>query len=141
MSCSRVRLISDSFLYGSYAILSMTFCYFTSIKVMSQITVFRQDDSCADVFLIPDSLHDELRRIMMVFELDEVNLAFLRQTKERVLSNARKTLEEHDFEVNESQKILDVALSSLDWFGYLLDLICLIEQLNNPESLILTVSE
>lgn len=107
---------------------------------MAQLTIKNINNSIVDVLIIPSCLHDELRRIMRFFELEELNLPFLRQTKQRVLSKASKTLKEHGFKGNDSQKIQDLAVENLDWFSYLLDAICLIEQLKNPESLILTIS-
>ena len=81
---------------------------------MPQLTVFNPDKSCADVFLISDSLANQLSIITQSFQLEEFKLAFLKE------------------------------MNSTDLFPQFLieltDVIHLIEQLPNPDSLSICLS-
>ena len=103
---------------------------------MAQLTVFNPDDSIADILFIPECLDNELKRIARIFNLKEFNLAFFKEIKRRVLSRTAKESKWTDIEA-----IQKLAVYSLDWFGSLLDVIVMIEQLPNPEFLTIRLSE
>ncbi len=92
---------------------------------MAQLTVLNPDDSVADTFSISDALALELTKVLQHSKKESLDLALLREIKLRVLSILSKAF----------------ALSNIDCFGSLLDVIFRIEKLPNPDSLIIFVSE
>ena len=107
---------------------------------MYKLTVFNPDGSVADVLLIPDNLAIELTNVLENSKREFLDLALLREIKLRALSVVSTALKEQNIKTNNPQDIQDFAISTLDWFGSLLDVILLIEELPNPNSLYICLS-
>ena len=103
---------------------------------MAQLTVLNPDNSCADIILITDSLHHELKRIFNIFKVEEFNLFLLKEIRMRVLAKASR-----EFKSINIQQLKAIASNSLDWFDELLDVISRIEKLPNADSLTIGLSE
>ena len=109
---------------------------------MAQLTIYKPDNSIADVLIISDSLYKELSRVARLFELEYLNLAFIREIKRRVLVTVTtvESLDKNtlnwviDRELKESL-LKRIASKSFNWFDELLDVISCIERLSNPHSL------
>ena len=102
---------------------------------MAQLTIFKPDNSCADIILISDSLHKVLFKFAQLFELEHLNLDYLKEIKHRVLSVASISLNNKD-----CKQIENLASDSFDWFDELLEAISQIENLSNPNSLCICLS-
>ena len=108
---------------------------------MYQLTVFNPDGSVADVLLIPDTLAIELTNVLENSKRESLDLALLREIKLRALSVVFRTLKEQNIKINNPKDIQDFAICTMDWFGSLLDVIVLIEELPNPDSLCICLSK
>ena len=108
---------------------------------MYKLTVFNPNGSVADVLLIPDTLAIELTNVLENSNRESLDLALLREIKLRALSVVFRTLKEQNIKTNNPQDIQDFAICTLDWFGSLLDVILLIEELPNPNSLCICLSK
>ena len=107
---------------------------------MYKLTVFNPDGSVADVLLIPDNLAIELTNVLENSKRKSLDLALLREIKVRALSVVSTALKEQNIKTSAPQDIQDFAICTLDWFGSLLDVILLIEELPNPNSLCICLS-
>ena len=102
---------------------------------MAKLTIFKPDNSCADIIDVSDSLYKKLKEMTKHFALKYLDLAFLKETQERALYMTAKK-----FEGKKQEKIKDLASSYLDWFDELLDVIVRIENLENPDYLCIYLS-
>ncbi len=108
---------------------------------MYKLTVFNPNGSVADVLLIPDNLAIELTNVLENSKRKSLDLALLREIKVRALSVVSTALKEQNIKTSAPQDIQDFAICTLDWFGSLLDVIVLIEELPNPDSLCICLSK
>ncbi len=103
---------------------------------MAQLTIFKPDNSCAEIILISDSLYNEILKNLDALELYNFNLIFLKEIEERVLSIISSRIKTTNLE--ESRGIIS---DFLNWFNELVEVISNIEKLPNSESLIISISE
>ena len=73
--------------------------------------------------------------IAIHYKRESLDLVLLREIKVRALCIVSKALKEQYVKTNNAQEIQAFAISTMDWFDSLLDVILLIEQLPNPDSL------
>ena len=63
----------------SFAIPLMTIFSLCSTKIMTQLTVFNEDNSCADIILVSDTFYDELKRILEADKIEKFDLSFVKE--------------------------------------------------------------
>ena len=102
---------------------------------MPQLTVFKADNSCADIIPISDSLHNELIETTKDFELEYIKLDCLKKTQRSALSLTSKK-----FQTNNQEEVKDLASFYFDWFEELTNVINRIETLENPDSFLIDLS-
>ncbi len=108
---------------------------------MAQLTVLKPDDSIADIFSIPDALALELTTVLQYSKRKSLDLALLREIELRVLSIFFKILKENNIQISNLQEFEVLAVSNINSFSSLLDVISRIEQLPNPDSLTIRLSK
>ncbi len=108
---------------------------------MAQLTVYTPDNSIADVLAIPDELALEFTDILENLDRNSLDLTLLRKIKNHGLSIVLKSFKEQGIQVNNPQEIQDLAISTIDWFASLLDVIQKIKKLPNPDSLTIFVND
>ena len=108
---------------------------------MAQLTVLNPDDSIADIFLISDSLALELTNVIQYSNRKSLDLALLREIELGVLSVFFKILKENNIQISNLQEFEVLAVSNINSFSSLLDVIYRIEQLPNPDSLTIQLSK
>ena len=112
-----------------------------TLKVMAQLTVLNPDDSIADIFSIPDALAIELTTVLQYSKRKSLDLALLREIELRVLSIFFKILKENNIQISNLQEFEVLAVSNINSFSSLLDVIYRIEQLPNADSLSIRLSK
>ena len=108
---------------------------------MAQLTVLNPDSSIADIFSIPDNFAYELTKIVQNSNRKSLDLAWLRDIKLQVLSIVFKILKNNNIQINDVQEVEAFAISNINNFSSLLDVIVRIEQLPNSDSLAIRLSE
>ncbi len=103
---------------------------------MAQLTIFKPDNSCAEIILISDSLYSEILTNLDALELDDFNLIFLKEIEKRVLSIISSRIKTTNLE-----DVQGTVSDCFNWFNELLEVISNIEKLPLSESLILSISE
>ena len=77
--------LTRDILLNRFAAIFVTIYHSTILKIMAQLTIYKPDNSIADVLIISECLYKELSRVARLFELEYLNLAFIREIKRRVL--------------------------------------------------------
>ena len=108
---------------------------------MARLIVLKPDGSIAHIFLIPDTLAIELTKVLQYSRRESLNLALLREIKLQVLSIVFKILKNNNIQINDVQEVEAFAISNINNFSSLLDVIVRIEQLPNSDSLAIRLSE
>ncbi|MGK7892138.1 MAG: hypothetical protein AB4372_00395 [Xenococcus sp. (in: cyanobacteria)] len=102
---------------------------------MAKLIVLKPDDSIAYVIDISDSLTVKLTNILEESDNSFLDLVLLKEIKKQTLFVVSKSLREQNTQIDSSQQIQDLAISSIDWFGSLLAVIRIVEKLPNSNSL------
>ena len=104
--------------------------------MMAQLTIFKPDNSCADVLIISDSLHKALFKFAQLFELEHLDLAALKKIKGHALSVVSPNKNRTNF-----REIQKMASNSFDCFDELIDVIVRLENLEDSDSLCIYLSK
>ncbi len=107
---------------------------------MAQLTVYNPDGSIADIFSIPDALALELTNVIQYSKKKALDLALLREIKIKALSVVFKVLTERNIKTDNPEDIEAFAISNLDCFDSLVDVILRIEKLPNADSFTISLS-
>ena len=107
---------------------------------MAQLTVLNPDGSIAHIFSISDTLAIELTKVLQYSRRQFLDLALLREIELRVLSIFFKILKENNIQISNLQEFEVLAISNINSFSSLLDVIYRIEQLPNADSLTISLS-
>ena len=107
---------------------------------MAQLTVLNPDGSIADIFSIPDNFACELTKIVQNSNRKSLDLALLREIKVKALSIVSRILKERNIKTDNPEDIEAFAISNLDCFDSLLDVILRIEKLPNSDFLTICLS-
>ncbi len=102
---------------------------------MAKLTIFKPDKSCADIIAISDSLYKALYKFSQLFELEHLNLDALKKIKNHALSVVSPDKHRTNF-----RKIQKMASNSFDCFDELIDVIVHLENLEDPDSLCIYLS-
>ena len=103
---------------------------------MAQLTIFKPDNSCAEIISISDSLYNLLINNAEKFEQEYLTLAFLEETQNRALFLISKK-----FETNNQEQVKGLTFYLFDWVEELTDVIIRIEKLDNSDALIINLSD
>ena len=103
---------------------------------MAQLTIFKPDNSCADIIDVSDSLYKALFKFSQLFELEHLNLDALKKIKGHALLVVSQNKNRTNF-----REIQKMASNSLDCFDELIDVIVRLENLEDPDSLCIYLSD
>ena len=107
---------------------------------MAQLTISNPDGSIVDTFSISDALAVELTNVLERSDNSFLDLVLLKEIKKQTLFVVSKSLREQNTQIDSSQQIQDLAISSIDWFGSLLAVIRIVERLPNSNFLTIQLS-
>lgn len=95
-----------------------------------QITLLTPDNSFLEALFISNSLYQELIRITRIFDLEHLDLAFLREIKNRAIATCSSQIKTNDPVIASA-----IAFIALVWFDELVVLIDAIKKLPQPNSI------
>lgn len=95
-----------------------------------QLTVLNPNNSFVEAFFISDCLYQELSRISQIFSLKRLNLAFLREIRQRAITFC-------SCQIKTAEPLVVSAFASvaLDWFDELEALITALESFASADTL------
>ena len=108
---------------------------------MAKLTVLKPDGSIVYVLAISDSLTLKLTNILEKSDDSFLDLVLLKEIKNQTLFIVSRDLREENRQIDSLQQIQDLAISSIDWFGSLLDVIRIVDKLPNSDSLTIQLSK